>query len=50
MKINFPPYYNVLLFGPPGVGKFDFILNYTALSLKASEKVVFITTVIPWRT
>jgi len=44
MKLNFPSYYNVLLIGPPGVGKFDFILNYTAISLKSSEKVVFITT------
>ncbi len=44
MNLNFPAHYNVLLVGPPGVGKFDFLLNYAADLLKSGDKVVFLTT------
>lgn len=44
MKELFPPNYTVLLYGPPGVGKFEYCLDLICYYLKKGEKVVYVTT------
>lgn len=39
----FPPHYSVLLSGPPGVGKFEWLLGMTRAYLERGERVVFVT-------
>ncbi len=41
--IRFPTNYSVLLSGPPGVGKFEFLLTQVKQALQAGERVVFVT-------
>ena len=40
---RFPTNYAVLLAGPPGVGKFEYIVAQTREALRAAERVVFVT-------
>lgn len=41
--IRFPANYSVLLSGPPGVGKFEFLISQVKQALQAGERVVFVT-------
>ncbi len=41
--IRFPANYSVLLSGPPGVGKFEFVISQVRQALRAGERVVFVT-------
>ncbi|MFX1518368.1 MAG: response regulator [Promethearchaeota archaeon] len=43
MKKIFPENYTVLLYGPPGVGKSDYVLDLIEYYLKYGEKVIYIT-------
>ena len=44
MKEIFPDYYSVLLYGPPGVGKSEYIFDLVEYYLKHNKKVIYITT------
>jgi two-component system cell cycle response regulator DivK len=44
MKEIFPDHYTVLLYGPPGVGKSDYIFDLVEDYLKYGKKVIYITT------
>ncbi len=44
MKESFPEHYSVLLYGPPGVGKFEYCLDLANYYLEKGEKVVYMTT------
>ncbi|MEE9594214.1 MAG: RAD55 family ATPase [Candidatus Hydrothermarchaeales archaeon] len=44
MKELFPENYTVLLYGPPGVGKFEYCLDLTHYYLENGEKVIYLTT------
>ncbi len=41
--IRFPVNYSVLLSGPPGVGKFEYVISQVKQDLAAGERVVFVT-------
>src|SRR5438309_10456711 len=43
MEERFPTNYSVLLSGPPGVGKFEYVLSGIREDLRLGEQVVFIT-------
>lgn len=43
MQNRLPPNYSVLLAGPPGVGKFEFVVAQIRESLRLGERVVFVT-------
>jgi KaiC/GvpD/RAD55 family RecA-like ATPase len=40
---HFPTNYSVLLAGPPGVGKFEYMVAQAREALRAGERVVFVT-------
>lgn len=40
---RFPTNYAVLLAGPPGVGKFEYVIGQARDALRAGERVVFVT-------
>ncbi len=40
---RFPTNYAILLTGPPGVGKFEFVISQVREALRAGERVVFVT-------
>jgi KaiC/GvpD/RAD55 family RecA-like ATPase len=44
MKELFPDYYTVLLYGPPGVGKFEYCLELVRNYLENDGRVVYLTT------
>ncbi len=44
MKELFPTNYTTLLYGPPGVGKFEFCLDLINYYLEKGENVIYITT------
>jgi KaiC/GvpD/RAD55 family RecA-like ATPase len=44
MKKIFPENYTVLLYGPPGVGKSEYILDLVEYYLRYGENVIYITT------
>jgi len=44
VKEIFPEHYTVLIYGPPGVGKSDYILDFVEYYLKHGQKVIYITT------
>jgi len=43
MEERFPTNYSVLLSGPPGVGKFEYVLSRIREDLRLGERVVFVT-------
>ncbi|TLZ99549.1 MAG: hypothetical protein E6J94_00410 [Methanobacteriota archaeon] len=43
MEERFPTNYSVLLSGPPGVGKFEYLLSRIREDLRLGERVVFVT-------
>jgi KaiC/GvpD/RAD55 family RecA-like ATPase len=43
MKETFPPNYSLLLSGPPGVGKFEYLLDLAKYYVDRGEGVVFVT-------
>ena len=43
MEERFPTNYSVLLSGPPGVGKFEYVLSRIREDLRLGEQVVFVT-------
>ncbi len=43
MEDRFPTNYSILLSGPPGVGKFEYLIAQIRESLRAGERVVFVT-------
>lgn len=42
-QIRFPTNGSILLSGPPGVGKFEFLISQAQQALSAGERVVFVT-------
>ncbi len=46
---RFPADYSVLLSGPPGVGKFEFIVSQLREAKRAGERTVFVTLDLPPR-
>jgi KaiC/GvpD/RAD55 family RecA-like ATPase len=40
---RFPTNYSILLSGPPGVGKFEYMISQAREALRAGERVVFVT-------
>lgn len=42
--IEFPTNYTVILYGPPGVGKFEYCLDMVRFWLEKGENIIFITT------
>lgn len=43
MEARFPTNYSILLSGPPGVGKFEYLVSQVRESLRVGERVVFVT-------
>ncbi|OGS48470.1 MAG: hypothetical protein A3K68_07995 [Euryarchaeota archaeon RBG_16_68_13] len=43
MQEKLPSHYSILLAGPPGVGKFEYTLTQVRETLRAGERVVFVT-------
>jgi KaiC/GvpD/RAD55 family RecA-like ATPase len=43
MEDRFPANYSILLSGPPGVGKFEYLVEKMRESLRQGERVVFVT-------
>jgi KaiC/GvpD/RAD55 family RecA-like ATPase len=43
MEDRFPANYSILLSGPPGVGKFEYLITRIREDLRAGERVVFVT-------
>ncbi len=43
MQDKLPTNYSVLLTGPPGVGKFEYVISQMRESLRQGERVVFVT-------
>ena len=41
--LAFPTNYSILLTGPPGVGKFEYLIAQAREALRAGERVVFVT-------
>ncbi len=42
-EVRFPTNYSVLLTGPPGVGKFEFMVSQVQQAKQAGERTVFVT-------
>lgn len=40
----FPEYYTAIIYGPPGIGKFDYCLSLATNYLESKGKVVYLTT------
>src|SRR5437773_3131186 len=47
MEERFPTNYSVLLAGPPGVGKFEYLIARIREDLRLGERVVFVTLDMP---
>ena len=47
MEERFPTNYSVLLAGPPGVGKFEYLVARIREDLRLGERVVFVTLDMP---
>src|SRR5438093_749402 len=47
MEERFPTNYSVLLAGPPGVGKFEYLISRIREDLRLGERVVFVTLDMP---
>src|SRR5437667_302600 len=43
MEDRFPTNYSILLTGPPGVGKFEYLVERVRDDLRRGERVVFVT-------
>src|SRR5207245_7821994 len=43
MEDRFPTNYSILLSGPPGVGKFEYLVERIRDDLRKGERVVFVT-------
>src|SRR3989454_9214662 len=47
MEARFPANYSILLSGPPGVGKFEYLVARIREDLRSGERVVFVTLDMP---
>ncbi len=47
MEDRFPANYSILLAGPPGVGKFEYLIARIREDLRSGERVVFVTLDLP---
>jgi KaiC/GvpD/RAD55 family RecA-like ATPase len=47
MEDRFPTNYSILLCGPPGVGKFEYLVARIREDLRSGERVVFVTLDLP---